>query len=210
MQWERSIDHIIIVQDWQKKHFNNYFPTKRRKTWSVSIEPICCCILTVRFSMWQCWMLACHLTRCQDIYILTQSTLKRSRVVIWGFQPLLKRATSKILPLHLKCCRKNNVLTDTREEKATDLLSLYMIVLQETSKTLPALTLAHFSCLTWNCAFSPPDLTNIFETFLPQLLAYPNPIDPLNGDAAAMYLHRPEQYKQKIKGTAWCDMCQHK
>ncbi|OWK06440.1 hypothetical protein Celaphus_00012246, partial [Cervus elaphus hippelaphus] len=34
--------------------------------------------------------------------------------------------------------------------------------------------------------------------WLSELLAYPNPIDPLNGDAAAMYLHRPEEYKQKI------------
>uniref|UniRef100_A0A3B5Q041 Ubiquitin-conjugating enzyme E2 H n=1 Tax=Xiphophorus maculatus TaxID=8083 RepID=A0A3B5Q041_XIPMA len=42
-------------------------------------------------------------------------------------------------------------------------------------------------------------IKSIFSSFLPQLLAYPNPIDPLNGDAAAMYLHRPEDYKHKIK-----------
>ena len=43
------------------------------------------------------------------------------------------------------------------------------------------------------------DLINIFEIFLPQLLLYPNPTDPLNPEAAQMQLKYEQKYKEKIK-----------
>lgn len=40
----------------------------------------------------------------------------------------------------------------------------------------------------------------MFEVFLPQLLLYPNPSDPLNGDAASLMMKDRKQYDQKVKG----------
>jgi ubiquitin-conjugating enzyme E2 H len=44
------------------------------------------------------------------------------------------------------------------------------------------------------------DMINIFEVFLPQLLRYPNPTDPLNGEAAALLMREPKAYEAKVKG----------
>lgn len=44
------------------------------------------------------------------------------------------------------------------------------------------------------------DLINVFEVFLPQLLLYPNPTDPLNGEAAALLMREPQAYEQRVKG----------
>ncbi|KAI6529034.1 Ubiquitin-conjugating enzyme E2 8 [Pyricularia oryzae] len=49
---------------------------------------------------------------------------------------------------------------------------------------------------TWSPMF---DMINIFEVFLPQLLRYPNPTDPLNGEAAALMLREPKSYEAKVK-----------
>lgn len=44
-------------------------------------------------------------------------------------------------------------------------------------------------------------MINIFEVFLPQLLRYPNPNDPLNGEAAALMMRHPKEYEAKVKGA---------
>ncbi|KAI4098188.1 MAG: hypothetical protein LQ339_006566 [Xanthoria mediterranea] len=49
---------------------------------------------------------------------------------------------------------------------------------------------------TWSPMF---DMINIFEVFLPQLLRYPNPTDPLNGEAAAMLMRDQKTYDNKVK-----------
>jgi ubiquitin-conjugating enzyme E2 H len=46
-------------------------------------------------------------------------------------------------------------------------------------------------------------MINIFEVFLPQLLRYPNPSDPLNGEAAALLMRHPKEYEQRVKGMGF-------
>merc|ERR1712054_15720 len=49
---------------------------------------------------------------------------------------------------------------------------------------------------TWTPLYS---LVNIFETFLPQLLTYPNPTDPLNSEAASLLMRDKAKYHEKVK-----------
>merc|ERR1712083_426996 len=49
---------------------------------------------------------------------------------------------------------------------------------------------------TWSPMF---ELKNVFDSFLPQLLLYPNSNDPLNGEAAALHLNDSEAYKATVR-----------
>ena len=49
---------------------------------------------------------------------------------------------------------------------------------------------------TWSPMY---DLVNIFDVFLPQLLLYPNPSDPLNGAAASLMSKNREAYNLRVR-----------
>lgn len=54
--------------------------------------------------------------------------------------------------------------------------------------------------LTIYCVCMDAELVNIFDMFIPQLLRYPNPSDPLNGEAASLLMKDAESYNKKVKG----------
>eukprot|EP00746_Dinoflagellata_sp_MGD_P018540 gnl/MRDRNA2_/MRDRNA2_142997_c0_seq1.p1 gnl/MRDRNA2_/MRDRNA2_142997_c0~~gnl/MRDRNA2_/MRDRNA2_142997_c0_seq1.p1 ORF type:complete len:194 (+),score=24.17 gnl/MRDRNA2_/MRDRNA2_142997_c0_seq1:95-676(+) len=49
---------------------------------------------------------------------------------------------------------------------------------------------------TWTPLYS---LANVFQMFLPQLLTYPNVSDPLNSQAAILWMKDRSQYEEKVK-----------
>lgn len=49
---------------------------------------------------------------------------------------------------------------------------------------------------TWTPIYN---LNHIYSTFIPQLLLYPNPDDPLNKEAADLYLTDIELFKKRVK-----------
>lgn len=51
------------------------------------------------------------------------------------------------------------------------------------------------------------DLINVFSVFLPQLLLYPNPTDPLNGAAASLMLKDKKAYEAKVRGRICVCVC---
>ena len=51
---------------------------------------------------------------------------------------------------------------------------------------------------TWTPIFN---LIHIYDTFLPQLLLYPNPDDPMNEELAMLMIESPEEYKVIVKSS---------
>merc|ERR1719326_686716 len=52
---------------------------------------------------------------------------------------------------------------------------------------------------TWSPMY---ELINVFEVFLPQLLLYPNAADPLNGEAASVYVNNKPEFVKMVKARA--------
>jgi ubiquitin-conjugating enzyme E2 H len=48
-------------------------------------------------------------------------------------------------------------------------------------------------------------LSHIIETFIPQLLTYPNPDDPLNPDAAKLFKLNNKQFNRQVKTKIFAD-----
>ena len=48
---------------------------------------------------------------------------------------------------------------------------------------------------TWSPMY---ELKNVFDVFLPQLLLYPNPTDPLNGDAANLMMTDKDKFELTV------------
>lgn len=72
--------------------------------------------------------------------------------------------------------------------------SLFFHLNFQQSTTLNLLVSLLFTCIDI------ADLVNVFEVFLPQLLLYPNPEDPLNQEAGGLLMHDRNSYDQKVKG----------
>jgi len=49
---------------------------------------------------------------------------------------------------------------------------------------------------TWTPLYS---LVHVFDVFLPQLLSYPNPTDPLNAEAASMLMQHKDRYEERVR-----------
>jgi len=60
---------------------------------------------------------------------------------------------------------------------------------------------------TWSPMY---ELVNIFSIFLPQLLLYPNPKDPLNSEAARLLINDEKAYNSKVKDYVARFACSHK